>query len=87
MLQASRIPHETKLFERKAGLAPGLAPPFYMTRRLSRWLQRSRTNLDCRNQAATFLRVRFVGAGSGASGAFGLRPSPIVLANVERAAA
>lgn len=83
MLQASRIPHETKLFERKAGLAP----PFYMTRRLSRWLQRSRTNLDCRNQAATFLRVRFVGAGSGASGAFGLRPSPIVLANEERAAA
>lgn len=83
MLQASRTPHETKLFERKAGLGP----PSHMTRRLSRWLQRSRTNLDCQNQAATFLRVRFVCAGSGASGAFGLRPSPIVLANDERAAA
>lgn len=83
MLQASRIPHETK----KEG---GVGPAFLyddMTRRLSRWLQRSRTNLHCRNQAATFLRVRFVGAGSGASGAFGLRPSPIVLANDERAAA
>lgn len=36
-------------------------------------------------QAVAFLRVRFAGAGF--SGSLGLRPSPMVLANAERAAA
>jgi hypothetical protein len=60
-------------------------PASYVPRKLNRWPQRFRNEARCRNQAATFLRVRFVGAAG--SGAFGLRPSPIVLANAERAAA
>lgn len=81
MLHGSRIPHETKLLERKAGLAP----PFLCDAQIKPMAGMMQKNFNCRNQAAAFLRVRFVGAG--ASSAFGLRPSPIVLANDERFAA
>lgn len=76
------------LMKQVVGKKAGWPRLFYATPRLSRRLQRCRRNFNCRNQAATFLRVRFVGTGaSGSLGAFGLRPSPIVFASDERFAA
>ena len=66
------FPCGTRLFARKAGLLPA----FFISGAACEFSS---------NQAAAFLRVRFTGAGF--SGSFGLRPSPIVLANSERAAA
>lgn len=75
------------LMKQVVGKEGGVGPAFFM-RRLSRRLQRCRRDFNCRNQAATFLRVRFVGTGaSGSFGAFGLRPSPIDFASDERFAA